>query len=232
MVWIEDSTGAFVRTIGRWAATRRGYLLAWVASSGEDNDAVSGATRANHNAPLTVTWDLKDRSGTVVADGTYTIRMELADADVSQAAQNHQGTFTFVKGATGSSQMNLANGGFIDVGVTFTSAASCNNGVVDPGEACDGNCPATCPATTDACMPISMQGTAATCDAVCVSTQISDCIDGDGCCAEGCTPATDSDCAAEPPSKEVNGGCTATPSTSGAMMIVLAMLTLGRRRRR
>jgi uncharacterized protein (TIGR03382 family) len=231
-VWIEDSNGAFVKTIGRWAATRVQYLLDWIGKSGKDSDAISGATRSNHANPLTVTWDLKDRNGTAVPDGTYTIRMELADADVSTGAQNHQGTFTFVKGPTGSSQMNQANGGFISVNITFASAASCNNGVVDPGETCDGNCPATCPAATDACMPISMQGTAATCDAVCVSTQITDCIDGDGCCADGCTPANDSDCAAEPPSRDVSGGCAATPSAGGMLVLVAAMLILGRRRRR
>ena len=50
--------------------------------------------------------------GQIVADGTYTIRMELADSNASQPQQNAQGTFTFVKDTTGSEQTGLSNGGF------------------------------------------------------------------------------------------------------------------------
>src|SRR5512143_1239448 len=78
-VWVEDAGGVFQKTIGRWAATRKQYLLTRHQKAGtNDADAVSGATRANHNGTLPVTWDLKNKSGTLVADGTYTIRMELA----------------------------------------------------------------------------------------------------------------------------------------------------------
>jgi len=230
VVWIEDASGAFVKTIGRWSATRTSHLVAWIASSGSDTDAVTSATRPNHVNPLRVVWDLKDRSGTVVPDGTYTIHMELADSNSTMPSQNHEGTFTFVKGPTGSSQPGLTNGGFINVTVTYTAAAQCNNGMVDVGETCDGNCPTSCQASTDACKPITMQGAAATCDAVCVETEITDCVDGDGCCAAGCTADNDSDCAGGP-SGSVEGGCSAAQGTP-ALGIALAMLLLGRRRRR
>jgi len=235
-IWIEDANGTFVKTIGRWAGARISHLVAWIAKSGQDADAVSGATIANHTNPLMVTWDLKNRAGTIVPDGTYTIRMELADSNSTLATQNHQGTFTFVKGATGSVQSNLSNGGFINTTITFTSAASCNNGVLDPGEACDGNCPATCAPSTDACMPMVLSGAAATCDAVCSPQPITACVNGDGCCAAGCTEATDSDCGAGGggggTNNEVLGGCaTSSPDAPYALLLVTIGLVFVVRRR-
>jgi len=226
-VWIENSAGQFVKTIGRWANVRKVDLVAWVAASGTDADAVSGATRLDHSQRLTAMWDLKDRAGAVVPDGTYTIRMELADANVTLPAQNHQGTFTFDKGAAGSMQSGLSNGGFLNVDVTFAAGAQCNNGAVDPGETCDGNCPTSCAPTGDACMPVQLVGSAATCDAACVAQPISACVDGDGCCAPGCDESNDADCAAPAP---VTGGCAAG---GGELPFALALgVVLAIRRRR
>ncbi len=118
-VWVEGPGGAFVKTIGRWAGTRRSHLVAWVQKSGSDADAVSGATRSNHNGTLTVTWDFKNRSGQLVPDGTYTIRMELADGNSFIASQNHQGTFTLNKNGTGATQMT-SGGGFNNVSITYS----------------------------------------------------------------------------------------------------------------
>lgn len=119
-VWVEDGAGGFVKTIGRWAATRRGSLRAWSVASGSDTDAVSGATRPNHTPTLTATWDLRDRLGAVVPDGTYTIRIELADRNASLPTQNRQGTFTFVKGPAASTQ-TVAGGGFLDVVIDYAA---------------------------------------------------------------------------------------------------------------
>lgn len=120
-VWIEGAGGTFVKTIGRWANVRRTSLVAWQAKAGAtDADAVSGATLNDHAAPLSVTWDLKDKGGTAVADGTYTIRMEVADSNATAPAQNNQGTFTFMKSAAPQSQNALANGGFSNVSIVFT----------------------------------------------------------------------------------------------------------------
>lgn len=118
-VWIEGPGGAFQKTIGRWAAVRAKHLVAWAAKSGLDADAVSGATRQNHATPLTITWDLKDKAGQVVPDGTYTIRMELADANSTQATQNHQGTFTFDKNGTAAKQTTQGNG-FNNVSIDYS----------------------------------------------------------------------------------------------------------------
>lgn len=118
-VWIENDAGAFVKTVDRWAGVRRQHLVAWTQKAGAaDIDAVSGATRNSHTQPLTATWDLRDRQGQEIPDGTYTLRMELADSNATQALQNAQGTFTFTKNAAGSTQTGLASGGFTNVTIT------------------------------------------------------------------------------------------------------------------
>ncbi len=124
-VWIENDAGAFVKTIDRWAGVRRQHLVAWTQKAGAaDIDAVSGATRNSHTQPVTATWDLRDRQGQEIPDGTYTIRMELADSNATQALQNAQGTFTFTKAPGGSTQSGLANGGFTSVTITHAPGAA------------------------------------------------------------------------------------------------------------
>ncbi|MDB4969336.1 MAG: hypothetical protein JWN44_5025 [Myxococcales bacterium] len=124
-VWIEGPGGTFVKTVGRWANTRRGKLVGWVTKAGNaDVDAVSGATNAAYGT-LTAKWDLTSRQSpapplSAPADGIYTIRMELADSNATQAAQNNQGTFTFNRNGTASTQTNLSNGGFSNVSVVYS----------------------------------------------------------------------------------------------------------------
>jgi hypothetical protein len=111
-VWVE-AQGAFVKTIDRRAGARRQHLVAWTAvAGGNDVDAVTGATRNNHVAPLAISWDLVGRDGAVIPDGTYTIRMESTDLNANQAAQNNQGTFTFTKSSEPERQADLTSGGF------------------------------------------------------------------------------------------------------------------------
>ena len=119
-VWIENN-GTFVKTASRWANTRKGKLVGWVAKAGAaDVDAVSGATRPAYGA-MTATWDMTARAGGATpADGTYTIRMELADSNATQTTENNQGTFTFNRNGTVSTQANVANGGFTNVTITYS----------------------------------------------------------------------------------------------------------------
>lgn len=123
VVWIENAGGTIVKTIDRKCGVRSQHLVAWTTASGgsgTDTDAVSSASRANHQTPLSITWDLKDRAGTIVPDGSYTIRMETTEENANNAAQNHQGTFTFTKGAQVDARSALSNGGFDNVSITFT----------------------------------------------------------------------------------------------------------------
>lgn len=236
-VWIEDSTGAFVKTISRWANQRRQHLVAWQTAAGTaDVDAISGATRQDHAAPLMITWDMKNRTGAEVPDGTYRVRMEVADRNSNMATQNNQGTFTFTKGPAGFTQTS-SNGGFNNVTITYTAAApTCNNGAVEAGETCDppGSCPTSCAVSADACAPNVLVGSATSCTAACVTRAISDCAGGDGCCPASCTAATDSDCAApgDGADEELSGGCQVSSSTgAGLWLFALGLVLLARRRR-
>jgi hypothetical protein len=124
-VWIESPAGAFVKTIGRWANVRRTHLVSWVAKAGNaDVDAISSATNAAYGT-LTAKWDMTARQTPAPplpppADGIYTIHLELADSDSSQAAQNNEGSFTFNRNGVASTQTNQTNGGFTKVDIVYS----------------------------------------------------------------------------------------------------------------
>jgi len=98
-IWVTTGTGQFVKTLKRRARTRERYLHKWIADSNKDvTDAVTGATINSHQTH-NVTWDCRDTSRTLVADGTYRVRVEFT-------TRNGQGPYTasshiqFTKGAS------------------------------------------------------------------------------------------------------------------------------------
>jgi hypothetical protein len=82
-------------------------------------------------------------------------------------------------------------------------SAACGNGVVEPGERCDGDCPMACYATST-CMTPTQTGSAATCDVHCTEAPTTSCTSFDGCCPSGCYYAIDRDCT---PTDCGNGEC-------------------------
>lgn len=90
-IWIETSSGQFVKTIERWAGIRAGDLRRWNQASGgwgfsffgpsnspDAVDAVSGATLTRHQTH-SPTWAGKDVDGMVMPDGQYKVVLEVAD---------------------------------------------------------------------------------------------------------------------------------------------------------
>jgi hypothetical protein len=238
-VWITDGNGVFVKTIGRWADTRKSDLVAWNQASGGDADAVSGATRLDHSIQLAAQWDLKSRAGAVMPDGTYTIHIELSDSQTSSTAPNHEATYTFVKGPSPQVQTPADANGFTGVKITYATMAGCNNGIVDPGEKCDPieSCPTACPDTGDACKPQILLGDAATCSSSCLAETITACTNGDGCCPMGCDATTDTDCGASGSNggnngNSVSGGCATDGAAGGFASTLVALLAFGLRRAR
>ncbi len=76
-------------------------------------------------------------------------------------------------------------------------SANCDNGMIDEGETCDP--PSSCPTEAscddaDACTADSLTGSAANCSAQCANLPITECVNGDGCCALGCDLTNDDDC--------------------------------------
>lgn len=105
-VWIENGSGAFVKTLARWAGVRAVYLKSWAAASGgwssffgigatpDELDAVTSATLRTaelHN----LTWDMVDNAGAVVPDGKYTVKIEVADDEIRPSVV---GSVSFDKG--------------------------------------------------------------------------------------------------------------------------------------
>lgn len=80
-----------------------------------------------------------------------------------------------------------------DAGVYKPPAELCGNGIGDEGETCDHNCSEKCE-PRNACFTAKVYGSLAACDLRCEQTEITKCIDGDGCCADGCNHVTDNDC--------------------------------------
>jgi len=97
VIWIESSTGSFVKTLKVWANNRRQYLYTWNNRSGGNTvDGVTGSTYSSHGN-RTASWDFTDVNGDTVAAGDYTLRLELTD----QHSQGPLYSFTFpYRGAT------------------------------------------------------------------------------------------------------------------------------------
>jgi MYXO-CTERM domain-containing protein len=239
--WIEGpamgiDSGPFVKTTNVYATIRKVNLIAWNLVDPGNMDAVSGATMLDHIAPVTLTWNLRDRNLALVKDGVYRIRIEMADSNATTAVENVQGAFIFTVGPNPEMQTGLTSGGgkFTNATVDFKPVL-CSNGIVDPGETCDsainGSCPGSCPTSMDACAPIVLVGATLTCDAACETQPISACLNDDGCCAAGCTAIDDNDCEGID-QNSVGGGCETTSSGGGVALGVLGLgLLLARRRR-
>ena len=101
-VWVTKTDNTFVKTICRWAQTRKADLTTWNVNGKLDSDTLyvdgkMGATRSNINTPnpvRTIGWDLKDRAGNVIPDGTYNINFEMTDG----SRKTYSGTFVKVCG--------------------------------------------------------------------------------------------------------------------------------------
>ncbi len=125
--WVTQADGTFVKTILRYANARKSSLTTWYAAAGAiDADAVMGATRDNHSAPLvmTATWDLKNKAGAVVPDGTYRINLECADG--SRQAYS----FNFVKDSTAGTRTNSGNTYFKTISVAYAPPVAANTAPV------------------------------------------------------------------------------------------------------
>ncbi|MEI8272333.1 MAG: DUF2271 domain-containing protein [Paludibacter sp.] len=97
-MWIQDSSGKFVKTMLILANARKAHLTNWVTATpvGNSIDAITGATQSSHGTRA-CTWKATDLAGVVVPDGTYTVIMEMTESNTGSKL----GTFTFVKGPNG-----------------------------------------------------------------------------------------------------------------------------------
>lgn len=79
-IWIEDSSGAWVKTLAVWAGVSTRFLTSYCAANKTGNkvDAITSATLSAHKTHE-ATWDLTGADHKVVADGDYSVLVEATD---------------------------------------------------------------------------------------------------------------------------------------------------------
>jgi hypothetical protein len=124
VIWIEDASGNFVKTLSAYAERRIQYLYKWSASTSAKNsqynrvDAVTGATLGNHGTRTGI-WNGTDYNKKLVADGTYYVCFELTD----KHAQGNYSRFAFTKGAD--NKVTPANStGFSNISIQWTASGT------------------------------------------------------------------------------------------------------------
>lgn len=116
-VWVESTSGTFVKTLVAKAAERREYLTNWLkaTSSGNTTDALTGATLNSYSA-MSCSWDGTNVSGSVVGDGAYNLRVEYTEDN----STGKIASFPFTKGATVDVQTPAAASGVTVGELTWT----------------------------------------------------------------------------------------------------------------
>jgi hypothetical protein len=95
----------------------------------------------------------------------------------------------------------------------------CGNGRLDPGETCDGDCPAHCD-DTNPCTTDTQSGAVETCDIACSHDPVFLCYHGDGCCPGGCDPLNDDDCSCNNCTGDPVAVCSALPDQAVPLQTV------------
>lgn len=120
-MWIEDSSGNFVKTLLALAKDRKQHLKNWqlttlkAGSTYNTVDAITGATQNSH-ATRSCIWNGKNRSSVLVPDGTYKLRMEVTDND---GVVQNLATFTFTKGTSVQTLTPAATNGYTNISIEW-----------------------------------------------------------------------------------------------------------------
>jgi len=132
-VWIQSSTGTFIKTRMRYAGGGTSdHLPTWAVNSGGTASncmatacnkvgATTGATLTSFGT-RTFTWDGTDASGNLVADGTYKVTI--------QSTWNHGGSatvtksYTFTKGAAADVQSPADDANFTGVSLAWNPSGA------------------------------------------------------------------------------------------------------------
>jgi hypothetical protein len=132
-VWIESSTGTFVKTRARnagggtsdhlavWAVKAGGSAGNCMAANCNVLGATTGATLSNFGN-RNFSWDGTDASGNVVPDGTYKIIVDSTWNHGSAATTTR--TYTFVKGAAQDVQTPASDANFTNISLAWNPAGS------------------------------------------------------------------------------------------------------------
>lgn len=124
--WIEDASSNFVKTILAYASERKQYLVNWKAKTTIAGsvynvvDAITGATKTSHGS-RSGTWNGKNRSSVLVADGTYTVKMEVTDND---GVKQNLASISFTKGASSQTLTPASTSGFSAITISWVPVST------------------------------------------------------------------------------------------------------------
>ncbi|HQM85122.1 MAG TPA: DUF2271 domain-containing protein [bacterium] len=86
-VWIEKEDGSYIQTLGAWARNYKSKLQRWASKSNYGSngmvDAVTGASRMNHNPVPELTWKIDDIAFQPAENGIYNVYFELNETNFS-----------------------------------------------------------------------------------------------------------------------------------------------------
>ncbi len=132
-VWIQTSSGGFVKTFYRYAGSgTNDHLPTWAVNSGGSASnclsascnkvgATTGATLSGATTK-TVTWDGKDAAGNLVADGTYKVTIqETWDHGTSGTTTR---SFTFTKGTSADTQTPTTDANFTGISLNWQPSSA------------------------------------------------------------------------------------------------------------
>jgi len=115
-IWVTDNSNVLVKNLELSASKRKQYLITWdSASGGSATDITTGSTLSSHVSHA-VNWNCKNKSGALVADGTYKIRTEFT----SEHAQGPLYDISFTKSANAITINPSASQYFSDINLVFT----------------------------------------------------------------------------------------------------------------
>ncbi len=115
-IWVENSSGEYVKSLLVYADKYKRFLTNWVSSSSYDvSDAVTGATINTHGT-RTCSWDGTDVDGNMVSDGTYRLCMELTDKN----GTGNYHYFEFIKDTIGFTSTPADVSSFSDISIIWT----------------------------------------------------------------------------------------------------------------
>jgi len=124
VVWVENSSGQFVKTLCRHAGSRINYLYQWSSARGSytDVDGVTSATINSQPQTHTVVWDCRDTNNAVVADGLYFFKAEYTS--INGQGPNMSTGVSFMKGTASVSttfpNVSSTGGEFTGLSIDFT----------------------------------------------------------------------------------------------------------------
>lgn len=116
-IWVESSSGTFVKSLMVYAQARKEHLTNWLSttSSGNTTDAVTGATLSSHGTRNCI-WNGKDASGNLVGDGAYKVCVEYTESNGTGKIAR----FGFTKGTSADTQTPAAASGVSSVSLKWT----------------------------------------------------------------------------------------------------------------